>query len=111
MSNDEGRSTIFLSYAHTDKARAQRLASALEHSGYTVWWDAMIEGGSRFARSIDDALAKADAVVVLWSKNSIESDWVRDEKLESALPNAPKITFGEVVARDVVGQTHGLVTA
>ena len=79
MSNDEGRSTIFLSYAHTDKARAQRLASALEQSGYTVWWDAMIEGGSRFARSIDDALAKADAVVVLWSKNSIESDWVRDE--------------------------------
>ena len=79
MSNDEGRSTIFLSYAHADKARAQRLASALEHSGYTVWWDAMIEGGSRFAHSIDDALAKADAVIVLWSKTSIESDWVRDE--------------------------------
>jgi hypothetical protein len=24
---------------------------------------------------------------------------VRDEKLESALPNAPKITFGEVIAQ------------
>lgn len=79
MSNDEGRSTIFLSYAHADKARAQRLASALEQSGYIVWWDAMIEGGSRFARSIDDALARADAVIVLWSKSSVESDWVRDE--------------------------------
>jgi hypothetical protein len=41
----------------------------------------------------------------------IASNWVRDEKLETALPNAPKITFGEVVVRDVVGQTHGLVTA
>jgi hypothetical protein len=36
---------------------------------------------------------------------------VRDEKLEKVLPNPPKITFGEVVAREVVGQTHGLVTA
>ncbi|NUT00186.1 MAG: TIR domain-containing protein [Sphingomonas sp.] len=77
--SDEGRSTIFLSYAHSDKARAQRLAAALEQSGYTVWWDALIEGGSRFARSIDEALERADAVIVLWSKNSIESDWVRDE--------------------------------
>jgi TolB-like protein len=79
MSDDDGRSTIFLSYAHADKARAQRLAAALEQSGYVVWWDALIEGGSRFARSIDEALERADAVVVLWSKNSIESDWVRDE--------------------------------
>lgn len=79
MSDDQAQSTIFLSYAHADKAKAQRIASALEQSGYTVWWDALIEGGSRFAKSIDDALDKADAVVVLWSKNSIESDWVKDE--------------------------------
>ena len=79
MSDDEDRSTIFLSYAHADKARAERIATALQKSGYTVWWDALIEGGSRFARSIDEALERADAVVVLWSKNSIESDWVKDE--------------------------------
>jgi TolB-like protein/Tfp pilus assembly protein PilF len=79
MSNDERRPTIFLSYAHADKTRARRLAAALEESGYTVWWDALIEGGSRFASSIDEALEAADAVIVLWSKNSIESDWVRDE--------------------------------
>ena len=79
MSNEERRPTIFLSYAHADKARAQRVATALEESGYTVWWDALIEGGSRFASSIDEALDAADAIIVLWSKNSIESDWVRDE--------------------------------
>ena len=79
MSDDEAQATIFLSYAHADKAKAQRIASALERSGYIVWWDALIEGGSRFAKSIDEALDKADAVVVLWSKNSIESDWVKDE--------------------------------
>ena len=79
MSDEEGASTIFLSYAHADKAKAKRIAFALEKSGYTVWWDQLIEGGSRFAHSIDEALDKADAVVVLWSRNSIESDWVRDE--------------------------------
>ena len=71
--------TIFLSYAHGDRIQAQRLAAALERAGYTVWWDAMIEGGTSFARSIRDALEAADAVVVLWSKRSIESDWVCDE--------------------------------
>lgn len=79
MSNEGDRPTIFLSYAHADRARAQRLAGALEDLGYAVWWDALIEGGTSFARSIDDALEKADAVIVVWSKRSIESDWVRDE--------------------------------
>lgn len=71
--------TLFLSYARSDQARATALARALEGRGYRVWWDGLIEGGSAFARSISDALEAADAVLVLWSKNSIESDWVRDE--------------------------------
>ncbi|HEV2044935.1 MAG TPA: TIR domain-containing protein, partial [Sphingomicrobium sp.] len=45
----------------------------------TVWWDAMIEGGASFAKSIRGALDAADAVIVLWSKTSVESDWVADE--------------------------------
>jgi TolB-like protein/Flp pilus assembly protein TadD len=71
--------TLFLSYAHADEAKAKRLAGALQHAGYTVWWDAKIEGGAAFAKSIAEALDSADAVLVLWSKQSIESDWVRDE--------------------------------
>ena len=79
MASEAGGPAIFLSYAHADRAKAQRLASVLEQLGYIVWWDALVEGGSRFAKSIDEALDKADAVVVLWSKHSVESDWVRDE--------------------------------
>ena len=79
MSNGEHQPTVFLSYAHADQARARAVAFALEQCGYTVWWDQLIEGGSRFASSIDEALQKADALVVLWSKHSIHSDWVRDE--------------------------------
>ena len=29
--------------------------------------------------------------------SKVAADWVRDEKLESAVPNPPKITTGEVV--------------
>jgi len=79
MSTDSVKATIFLSYAHRDRARAQLLASALGARGYTIWWDALIEGGAQFARSIREALEAADAVVVLWSKASIDSDWVCDE--------------------------------
>ena len=28
----------------------------------------------------------------------VSAEWIRDEKLESALPNPPKVTLGEVVA-------------
>ena len=37
----------------------------------------------------------------------IASNWLREEKLETMLPNAPKITSGEVV----VHKTRELVTA
>jgi TolB-like protein/Flp pilus assembly protein TadD len=71
--------TLFLSYARADAAFARRLATTLEQAGFTIWWDALIAGGEAYSRSIADALEKADAVLVLWSAHSIESDWVRDE--------------------------------
>jgi len=79
MAGSEQRPTLFLSYAHADQRRAKALAAALGSAGYTVWWDALIEGGAAFARTINVALDKADAVIVLWSATSIDSDWVCDE--------------------------------
>lgn len=71
--------SIFLSYAHGDRRRAEKIAQALERAGHSVWWDQQIHAGSRFSKDIDTALRKADLVVVLWSKTSIESSWVHDE--------------------------------
>lgn len=71
--------TLFLSYARADEVFARRLAATLEKAGYTIWWDALIEGGAAFGRSIADALERADAVLVLWSRTSVDSDWVKDE--------------------------------
>lgn len=74
-----GTRSVFLSYSRTDQACARQLADALEKAGLTVWWDRLIEGGASFAKSIEAALLASDAVVVLWSKASVTSDWVLDE--------------------------------
>jgi TolB-like protein len=73
------RLTVFLSYARADRARIAVLAAALEKRGVTVWWDAHINAGAAFAKTIEAELEKADAVVVAWSQASLGSDWVHDE--------------------------------
>ena len=76
---DAARPTAFLSYARADRDRAVKLARALEAAGVDLWWDTMIEGGAAFAKSIEAALEKSNAVIVVWSAASIGSDWVLDE--------------------------------
>jgi tetratricopeptide (TPR) repeat protein len=70
---------VFLSYDRDDASRAKPLAMALERAGHAVWWDFHIKGGAQYSKAIDEALKAADAVVVLWSRSSVESAWVRDE--------------------------------
>ena len=71
--------SVFISYAHEDRARAHAVIQALEHAGCQVWWDGLIVAGAAFATTTEQALEAAQAVVVLWSRDSIVSDWVRDE--------------------------------
>jgi len=73
---------IFLSYARDDVEAAKQLASCISEAGHDVWWDRHLHGGSRFASEIDKALRDAQAVIVLWSPQSIESAWVQDEAAE-----------------------------
>lgn len=72
-------STVFLSYSRGDQKRAQPVIAALEQAGFKVWWDGLLEGGDTFLLTTEAALERADAVVVLWSKTSVDSNWVRDE--------------------------------
>lgn len=70
---------VFLSYDRDDQTLARKIADLLEAAGHSVWWDRHIKGGAQFSEQIDHALEGAEAVVVLWSKRSIASPWVRDE--------------------------------
>lgn len=70
---------IFISYKREDQTHAKRLADAFEEQGWTVWWDPQLRAGERFDDVIEEALTQASCVVVIWSKRSIESTYVRDE--------------------------------
>jgi hypothetical protein len=75
---------IFLSYASEDRERASKLASSLEACGWSVWWDRKIIAGQTFDQVIEHELETAKSVVVLWSKDSISSEWVKNEAAVAA---------------------------
>ena len=107
------RPTAFLSYSHADQERVRLLAAALEQAGITVWWDTLIEGGAEFAKSVEVALARCDAVVVAWSKVSVASNWVLDEAgqgrdLRKLVPvsldgTLPPLGFRQFLSVDLTG--------
>ncbi|HZB44992.1 MAG TPA: toll/interleukin-1 receptor domain-containing protein, partial [Pyrinomonadaceae bacterium] len=77
-------SDIFISYAREDRARVASLAEALEGRGWSVWWDPHIPTGRRFDDVIEQAIAEARCMIVVWSGLSIKSDYVRAEAGEGA---------------------------
>jgi TolB-like protein len=74
---------VFLSYAREDQPIARHFAAALEREGLSVWWDQALNAGEAFDRVTEKALDEARAVVVLWSKHSVDSDWVRAEATQA----------------------------
>ncbi len=70
---------IFLSYAREDLPRARQIAHALESIGWDVWWDRELRPGVDFREEIERQLNEVSCVLVLWSKASVASPFVRDE--------------------------------
>lgn len=70
---------IFISYSRQNKSRVEPLAQALTEAGLTVWWDSQLLPGDKFRGVIQEKLQSADWVLVIWTKQSIESDWVKQE--------------------------------
>lgn len=73
---------IFLSYASQDVGRITRLVDVLEQQGWSVWWDHKIRIGKSFDHIIEEEIAKAKCILVLWSQESVRSDWVKSEAAE-----------------------------
>jgi hypothetical protein len=72
-------SDIFISYSHEDRLRAEELARALGGRGWSIFWDQTIPIGKTWPETIGRELSEARCVIVLWSKTSVESGWVREE--------------------------------
>ena len=70
---------VFLSYARPDATLAGRVARELGKSGLSVWFDRDLPAHRAYSDVIATELEAARAVVVIWSKASAESEWVRSE--------------------------------
>jgi cold shock CspA family protein len=70
---------VFLSYNTPDRPIAERIAKVIEHQAWTVWWDRRIVPGKSYDVEIERFLNGARAVIAVWSKTAIQSDWVRAE--------------------------------
>lgn len=102
---------IFLSYAREDARVARRVADLLEAHGWTVWWDRKITAGAEWRNMIEGALREMRCMVVLWSKHSVQSEWVTEEAEEARTakklvpvmiePTTPPLGFRRLHAVDL----------
>jgi DNA-binding response OmpR family regulator len=74
-----GGTDLFISYSRQDSAVIKSLAAVLQRRGWSIWFDQNLQAGASFDRVIEQALTNARAVIVAWSKDSVNSDWVRAE--------------------------------
>ncbi len=104
-------SEIFVSYASTDRERVAKLVHALESEGLQVWWDRDIAYGQSFNKVIEQALTGATCVIVVWTRESVGSEWVQNEASDARKrdrlvpvlldPVAPPLEFRHLQAADL----------
>lgn len=117
------KATVFISFRNSDRESATKCAEHLEAAGFSAWWSGLLTAGEDFGETIATKLECADAVVVLWSDNSVKSPWVKAEagtafeldklvpvRLAGLDPKAVPHPFGTLHMVDF-GDTAGLVRA
>ncbi len=71
---------VFLSYAHVDAEWVDKLKSALEDRGVTVWRDKEnIRPGDYFAEALEKGIESSRTVVIAITSASLKSKWVSEE--------------------------------
>src|SRR5262245_12600564 len=72
-------SDIFISYSSEDRDRLLPLVEALRKTGWSVFWDRNIPAGRAWREVIGSELLGCRTIIVVWTKNSVTSDWVLEE--------------------------------
>ena len=106
-------SDVFISYSKEDGEAARLISDKLGAAGFSVWWDRRIMPGKTWDEAIGASLDSASCVVVLWSKISVQSRWVREEAERGADRGIlvpifiekvePPFGFGRIEAGDLSG--------
>jgi len=72
-------SPLFISYSHTDRPFVDRLDKTLVEKGIRFWRDIHDMTSGRMEAQIDRAIRQNPTVLLVLSKNSLNSDWVQHE--------------------------------
>jgi len=71
---------VFISYCHSDKEFVDKLAINLVKSNIPIWLDRWeLKVGDSITQKIQEMLSESDYLLMVFSKQSIESDWVKRE--------------------------------
>ncbi len=77
---------IFLSYSHQDQKYADLLTKYLSEAGHEVWQDKLnLKAGDNLIEKVNLGIKKAQVIIVIVSKNSLQSKWVMHEVSALAL--------------------------
>ena len=72
--------SCFISFSHTDEAFARRLWHSMRDERIRVWFaPEEMKGGKKLFEQIDRAINMHDKLLVVLSKESISSNWVKTE--------------------------------
>jgi hypothetical protein len=70
---------VFLSYAREDLEAVERIEQQLAEKGVTAWRDESLVAGQIWPKALGEAIAKSDALLLLWSGRAAESTFVELE--------------------------------
>lgn len=70
---------VFISYSQRTAEPTKVLVEQLKAKGIAVWWDTSLTSGQRFDDVIRKELEAADAAIVIWTPESIKSQYVKIE--------------------------------
>ena len=75
------KTACFISYSRQDREQVERIARQLHNrDDIFVWYDDWeLRGGDRLRDRLKSAIASSAVFVLMLSRNSVTSEWVKDE--------------------------------
>ncbi|MBD3338626.1 MAG: TIR domain-containing protein, partial [Candidatus Lokiarchaeota archaeon] len=86
------KTKIFLSHSSKDKNFVEELANKLTNEGYSVWYDDWeIKIGDSIVKKINEGISESNFLIIVFSKNSVNSKWVQEELNAATFKNVESI--------------------
>ncbi len=110
---DSCKKYIFISYAHSDGAKAAEVIQAIMDCGFRVWFDSGIDPGSEWAQNIVEHIRGCGFFISLMSANYLKSEHCIGELNYTVgrIPNRMMIYLEDIKLPDRFELHHGNIQA